>query len=360
MTISFNARAKALRERLLSTDSKSDLFTEEEWLTLLQAAEQNQDFALSLRHQAGQLRDKIFGRAIYLRGLIEVSNICGRDCLYCGIRRSNKKVKRYRLTKEEILNCCHQGHELGLSTFVIQGGEDPVFSDEFLVDIIKKIKAIYPQTAVTLSLGERPKSSYQTLFNAGADRYLLRHETASAEHFAQLKSAESNFDNRMHCLANLKKIGFQTGCGFMVGSPYQTLDCLAADLAFIQRFRPHMVGLGPFIPHRDTPFADYPAGSLETTLNCLALVRLMLPQVLLPSTTAVASVSEQGRILGLNCGCNVVMPNLSPLQHRGEYTLYDNKAFLNTESAEGIHKLEKQLQQFGYYIDYSRGDAENN
>ncbi|MGM9991766.1 MAG: [FeFe] hydrogenase H-cluster radical SAM maturase HydE [Candidatus Bruticola sp.] len=356
MTISCDSQAEALRERLWQTE-QSVFFTEEEWLMLLQAAEQNQSFALSLRSSAKQLRDKIFGRAVYLRGLIEVSNICARDCLYCGIRRSNKKVKRYRLTKEEILDCCRQGHQLGLRTFVMQGGEDGHLSDSFFIEIIKDIKAAYPDTAVTLSLGERPKSSYQKFWAAGADRYLLRHETASAEHFAKLKSAESVFAERMRCLTDLKEIGFQTGCGFMVGSPYQTLRCLAKDLFFIQNFRPHMVGLGPFIPHCDTPFANYPTGSLETTLNCLALVRLMLPQVLLPSTTALASISEQGRILGLESGGNVVMPNLSPLQHRSEYTLYNHKAYLNTEAAEGIGKLDAQLQKFGYYIDYSRGDA---
>lgn len=348
-------KAEALIEKILQPTPQQ--LSQDEWSYLLQAAEEDKDFAVDIRQKASALRDKHFGRAVYLRGLIEVSNICAKDCFYCGIRRSNNRVKRYRLSPEQILACCSQGEKLKLHTFVLQSGEDGTLTDSYLIDLIKKIKAGHPQCAVTLSLGERSTQSYQKLYEAGADRYLLRHETASAELFAKLKPTESSLANRMRCLQDLKTIGYQVGCGFMVGAPYQTRQDLAADFCFIQQFKPHMVGIGPFIPHRDTPFANFSAGSLETTLNCLALLRLSLPKVLLPATTALATLSPEGRILGMNCGCNVVMPNLSPLQHRSDYTLYDNKAFLNTESAEGISKLAQEFERFGYFIDYSRGDA---
>ena len=355
MTVSSLHQAHTLLARILQPLPQQ--LQQSEWLLILQAAEEDRNFALSIRQRAAELRDKIFNRKVYLRGLIEISNICARDCLYCGIRRSNQKVHRYRLNKEEILACCAQGAQLGLHTFVLQGGEDAYFNDDFLVELIKAIKSAHPQCALTLSLGERSSASYKKLYEAGADRYLLRHETASAELFTKLKPAESSLAKRLRCLRELKDIGYQVGCGFMVGSPYQTLEDLAADFCFIQQFQPHMVGIGPFIPHKDTPFANFTVGSLETTLNCLALLRLLLPKVLLPATTALATLSSEGRILGMNCGCNVVMPNLSPLQHRSDYTLYNNKAFLNTESAEGISKLSQELERFGYCIDYSRGDA---
>ena len=356
MTILSLHKAEALLERI--SQPEQEQLSLSEWSELLQTAEKDKDLAIAMRQKASLIRDEHFGKAVYLRGLVEVSNICAKDCFYCGIRRSNSAVKRYRLSKDEILACCAQGEQLGLHTFVLQGGEDATLNDSFLVDLIKEIKARHPQCALTLSLGERSTQSYQKLYEAGADRYLLRHETASAELFAKLKPAESSLANRLRCLKDLKDIGYQVGCGFMVGAPYQTWQDLAADFCFIQQFKPHMVGIGPFIPHKDTPFANFSAGSLETTLNCLALLRLLLPKVLLPATTALATISPEGRILGMNCGCNVVMPNLSPLQHRSDYTLYDNKAFLNTESAEGISKLAQELERFGYFIDYSRGDAE--
>ncbi len=355
MTLSPFNKAKIIINKVLQPIPEP--LSKLEWLELLQTAESNEEFALFIRQKASELRDKHFGKGIYLRGLIEVSNICTRNCFYCGIRRSNSKVKRYRLTEEEILACCSQGEQLGLHTFVLQGGEDGTLNDQYLVNLIKKIKARHPQCALTLSLGERSTLSYQKLYKAGVDRYLLRHETASAELFTKLKPVESSLTNRLSCLKALKDIGYQVGCGFMVGAPYQKLQDLADDFCFIQQFKPHMVGIGPFIPHQDTPFAKFSAGSLATTLNCLALLRLLLPKVLLPATTALATLSPEGRILGINCGCNVVMPNLSPLQHRSDYTLYNNKAFLNTESAEGISKLSQELERFGYSIDYSRGDA---
>lgn len=355
MTVLSLNKAEALLEKISQPEQEQlNLY---EWSELLQTAEKDRDLAIAIRQKASALRDRHFGRAVYLRGLVEVSNICAKDCFYCGIRRSNSAVKRYRLNKDEILTCCAQGEQLGLHTFVLQGGEDAALNDIFLVDLIKEIKARHPQCALTLSLGERSTQSYQKLYEAGADRYLLRHETASDKLFSKLKPAESSLANRLRCLKALKDIGYQVGCGFMVGAPYQTWQDLAADFCFIQQFQPHMVGIGPFIPHQDTPFANFSAGSLETTLNCLALLRLLLPKVLLPATTALATISPQGRILGMNCGCNVVMPNLSPLQHRSDYTLYDNKAFLNTESAEGISKLAQELGRFNYFIDYSRGDA---
>ena len=297
-----------------------------------------------------------FGRRIYFRGIVEFSNICKNDCYYCGIRCSNRAVSRYRLTPEDILASCREGYEAGFRTFVLQGGEDGWFNDSRMCDIVRSIKEAYPDCAVTLSLGERSRESYQMLFDAGADRYLLRHETADPLHYARLHPPFQTLENRMRCLSDLKEIGYQTGCGIMVGSPGQTPQTLAEDMVFMQQFRPHMVGIGPFLPQKDTPFRGEAPGSVELTLFLLALCRIMLPQVLMPATTALGTAEADGRKAGVLAGCNVVMPNLSPAHVRKKYMLYDNKAGTNLTARQGIALLRSQMEEIGYEAVIGRGD----
>ncbi len=309
-----------------------------------------------LREAACETAKQIYGTGIYLRGLIEFTNYCKNDCYYCGIRKSNRNAVRYRLTKEEILACCKAGHELGFGTFVLQGGEDPYFTDERICDIVSEIRICYPDCAITLSLGEKTKESYQRYFNAGADRYLLRHETADTAHYAKLHPPELSLEHRMKCLRELKEIGYQTGCGFMVGSPYQTVGTIYRDIQFIRELKPHMVGIGPFIPHGDTPFADREQGSLERTLRLLSLIRLIDPYVLLPATTALGTIHPQGRERGILAGANVVMPNLSPVSVREKYMLYNNKICTGEEAAECRDCLRRRIEGIGYRIETGRGD----
>lgn len=314
-----------------------------------------------LFQKAREMTNKIYGNKVYIRGLIEVSNYCKNDCYYCGIRKSNKNAERYRLTDEEILSACENGYELGFRTFVMQGGEDGAFTDNRLVSLIKEIKAKHPDCAVTLSLGERSDDSYKRLRDAGADRYLLRHETACEEHYNSLHPAEMSRSNRMRCLKTLKNLGFQTGCGFMVGSPGQTVDNIIADLRFIKDFEPQMVGIGPFIPHKDTPFCGEKTGSTDLTVYLLSIIRLMLPSVLLPATTALGTAEQGGRERGILAGANVIMPNLSPRSAREKYTLYNNKLHTGTENAYQLKKLKEQIAKIGYEIVCDRGDyIENN
>lgn len=278
-----------------------------------------------LRQKAQQTAQKYYSNKVYIRGLIEISSICRNDCYYCGIRRSNSDAVRYRLSENQILQCCDTGYSLGFRTFVLQGGEDGYFTDDVMCGIIEKIKSKYPDCAVTLSLGERSFESYKRLYEAGADRYLLRHETADREHYEKLHPENMSHKNRLECLYQLKKIGYQTGAGFMVGSPYQTAENLADDLIFIKKLNPQMCGIGPFIPHKDTPFAHFQPGSVRLCLMLISVIRLLLPSVLLPSTTALGTADSRGREKGILHGANVVMPNLSPLEHRKDYSLYDNK-----------------------------------
>lgn len=306
--------------------------------------------------RARETAQAAYGKKIFMRGLIELSNHCKNDCLYCGIRRSQAGVTRYRLTEEEILDCCQQGFALGFRTFVLQGGEDAWFNDDRMCAIVAAIRAQYPDCAITLSLGERSRESYQRLYDAGANRYLLRHETADAAHYARLHPAEMSFENRLRCLRDLKDIGYQVGCGMMVGSPFQTIETLHKDLQFIRRFMPEMVGIGPFIPASGTPFADRPAGSVDTTLRLLALIRLIHPRVLLPATTALGTLHPQGRELGLMAGANVVMPNLSPRSHRSQYSIYDNKLATGSEAAESADDIRSRLRQLGSDPSPDRGD----
>jgi len=303
---------------------------------------------------------KIYGKSIYMRGLIEFTSYCKNDCLYCGLRAGNKNADRYRLSKEQILDCCKNGYALGFRTFVLQGGEDPYYTDDILVEIVSEIKAAYPDCAVTLSVGERSYESYERLFRAGADRYLLRHETANDDHYRTLHPDTMSPANRKQCLRNLKKIGYQVGCGFMVGSPNQTREHIIDDLFFIKELQPHMVGIGPFIPHSDTPFRDKKAGDVHLTLNILAILRLMEPNLLIPATTALGTLDIHGRELGILAGANVVMPNLSPVEVRKKYLLYDNKICTGDEAAECAACLRNRIQQTGYEMAVSRGDYMKN
>ncbi len=331
--------------RRLSPDQWERLFSE--------YGEEDLRYAMDLARETAQAR---FGNKVWFRGIIEFSNICKCDCRYCGIRRSNHRVCRYRLTPEEILHCCAEGYEGGFRTFVLQGGEDGWFTDQRMCAIIRAIKERYPDCAVTLSLGERSRESYQLLFDAGADRYLLRHETADEDHYRLLHPADQTLQNRLRCLRDLKDIGFQTGCGIMIGSPGQNPKTLAKDMAFMEELQPQMVGVGPFLPHQDTPFRDEPPGSVELTLFVLALCRLMLPDSLLPATTALGTAEADGRIRGVLAGCNVVMPNLSPAAVRAKYMLYDNKAGTNLTAEQGVALLREQMARIGYEVAIGRGD----
>ena len=313
----------------------------------------------ALRKRAQKKSLEHFSNKIYIRGLVELSSYCKNDCLYCGLRRSNKSAVRYRLTKEQILSCCKSGYTLGFRTFVLQGGEDGYYTDEVMCDIVSSIKSLYPDCAVTLSLGERTEESYKKLYESGADRYLLRHETANKEHYKKLHPSEMSLENRKNCLYTLKKIGYQTGAGFMVGSPYQTYETLAEDLLFLKDLNPQMCGIGPFIPHKDTPFANEKSGSVRLTLVLLSLVRLILPKVLLPATTALGTADGKGREKGVLHGANVVMPNLSPTEHRADYSLYDNKICTGDEAAECIKCLSNRMKSIGYKIVTDRGDYKN-
>ncbi len=315
------------------------------------------ELAEELAKRAVRVRQEIYGNTVYIRGLIEISNYCRNDCLYCGIRRSNANCSRYRLSEADILACCEEGYALGFRTFVMQGGEDGYYTDERLTSLIRQIKAKYPDCAVTLSLGERSRDSYQKLYDAGADRYLLRHETATDSHYATLHPKELTLKNRLHCLQDLKEIGFQTGCGFMVGSPNQTSAHLAADLKFVEEFSPAMCGIGPFIPQSDTPFRDEKAGTLELTCYLLSILRLIKPNLLLPSTTALGSIDPMGREKGILAGANVVMPNLSPPSVRKKYQLYNNKVSDGAESAQSKQTLVERMAAIGYEIVTARGDS---
>jgi len=300
---------------------------------------------------ARKIREAHYGKSVYLRGLIEFTNYCKNDCYYCGIRCSNTKLKRYRLSLSEILNCCREGDKLGLKTFVLQGGEDPWFTNERVTEIINAIRQEFPDHAITLSIGERPRSDYEQFFKAGVNRYLLRHETADTCHYAKLHPSSMTIESRKQALRTLKEIGFQTGAGFMVGSPYQTPETLLADLRFLEELQPQMAGIGPFIPQKDTPFCDMAPGGIDLCLKMLALTRLLLPKALIPATSAVETIAPNGRELALNAGANIIMPNLSPPEAKKLYTIYDNKAQVNLASLKEI------IINAGYEVDMNRGDA---
>jgi len=300
--------------------------------------------------------DELFGKKIYMRGLIEFTNFCKNDCFYCGIRKSNHNAERYRLQKEDILSCCEKGYSLGFRTFVLQGGEDLWYTDEKLVDIISTIRNSYPDCAITLSIGEKTYEQYLKYFKAGANRYLLRHETANMEHYSKLHPQTLSAENRQRCLYYLKEIGYQVGTGFMVGSPWQTSENLAEDLLFINSLKPHMIGIGPFISHKNTPFAQFSSGTLDLTLFLIGILRLMIPNALIPATTALGTIHPEGRELGILAGANVVMPNLSPVSVREKYALYDNKICTGEEAAECLFCLQGRMKKIGYELVVDRGD----
>ena len=339
---------------ILSKIEQEQMISREELEELLTTTDQ--ELIEELYRRARATAGKYYGKEIYLRGLIEFTNYCKNNCYYCGIRCGNEKAQRYRLTMDQILSCCESGWELGFRTFVLQGGEDGYYTDEKLVSLIRGIKEIYPDCALTLSIGEKSEESYRAYREAGADRYLLRHETACEEHYRKLHPAEMSGENRRNCLRILKKLGYQTGAGFMVGSPFQTVDDLVEDFLFLKELDPEMVGIGPFIAHQDTPFHDRESGTLEDTLFYLALLRLMLPNVLLPATTALGTIHPKGRELGVRSGANVVMPNLSPVSVRKKYMLYDGKICTGDEAAECRYCLSRRMEAIGCQIVTDRGD----
>lgn len=328
-----------------------------DWITLI--TNFTPEDAQYLFERARVIQNQHYGNQVFIRGLIEFTNYCKNDCYYCGIRRSNRNAQRYRLTKDSILNCCRKGYKLGFRTFVLQGGEDGYFTDTVLVEIVSAIRQEFPDCAITLSVGERSRESYEALYSAGANRYLLRHETYDHAHYARLHPSELSAAHRQQCLWDLKDIGYQVGTGFMVGSPLQTAETLADDMLFLKKLNPQMVGIGPFIPHHDTPFADQTPGTLSLTLFLLGAIRLMLPKVLLPATTALGTIAENGREHGVLAGANVVMPNLSPANVRENYLLYDNKICTGDEAAESVEHLRQSMQAIGYNIVVSRGDSLN-
>lgn len=341
--------AKKLIDRL---DAEHTL-NEDEYESLISS--QSPEISEYAARLADKRRREFYGNAVYVRGLIEIGNLCKNDCFYCGIRRSNGACDRYRLTRDEILDCCKTGYSLGFRTFVLQGGEG-VFGLDEVLSAVRKIRENFPDCAITLSLGEYPTEAYAEMKKAGADRYLLRHETADREHYEKLHPSQMSFDNRMRCLRDLKSLGFQVGCGFMVGSPYQTPKTLAKDLKFVEEFSPEMCGIGPFIPQKDTPFGSFPAGTAEQTVYLLSLIRLIKPNILLPSTTALGTIDPRGREKGILAGANVVMPNLSPVSVRKKYALYDDKICTGDESAQCRSCLERRMTSIGFEIVTARGD----
>lgn len=343
-----------MKELILKLEQEQKL-NKEEWIRLIDG--RTPELTEFLFERARMVRHTHYGKDVYIRGLIEFTNYCKNDCYYCGIRRSNACLSRYRLTEEEILDCCRNGYRLGFRTFVLQGGEDGWFSREKMTVLIRSIRTEFPDCAITLSVGEREKDEYQEYFDAGANRFLLRHETANEKHYRHLHPNELKLQHRKDCLWHLRHIGYQVGSGIMVGSPGQTTEYLAEDLLFLQELQPHMVGIGPFIPHKDTPFREEKAGTLELTLFLLGCVRLMLPQVLMPATTALSTIHPGGRKMGILAGANVVMPNLSPQENRKLYSLYDNKRCMGDEAAEGLLLLQKEMEEIGYTVVFARGDA---
>lgn len=342
---SFNLIDKLENNNVLTIDEYEYLISHQ--------SEKNSQYLFS---KSRAVREICYGKDIFIRGLIEFSNYCKNDCLYCGIRRSNDKVQRYRLNEDEILSCCKEGYDLGFRTFVLQSGEDGFYTDNKIVSIIKRIKENFPDCALTLSIGEKTLEQYKAYFDAGADRYLLRHETADNKHYSKLHPPNLSAENRKQCLWNLKEIGYQVGTGFMVGSPFQTPHNLAEDMLFLKELQPHMVGIGPFISHKDTPFAQMSSGTLEQTLFMIGLIRLTLPNALIPSTTALGTIHPMGREKGVLAGANVVMPNLSPISVRKKYMLYDNKICTGDESAQCVVCMKQRMKSIGYEVVVNKGD----
>lgn len=342
------------KKQLIDKLKSEQMLSKEEFLELLK--EWNTEEEEYLYAQARQVREAVYGKDVYLRGLIEFTNYCKNDCYYCGIRKSNGKASRYRLTRQQILDCCDQGYALGFRTFVLQGGEDGYYTDEMICEIVSEIKKRHPDCAITLSIGEKSYDSYKAYYKAGAERYLLRHETADPDHYRILHPESLSLENRKKCLFELKEIGYQVGCGMMIGTPGQRPEDLIEDFYFMKELQPHMIGIGPFIAHQDTPFADEPSGTLDDTLHLLGILRLMFPHVLLPATTALGTIHPLGREKGILAGANVVMPNLSPVEVRGKYLLYDGKICTGDEAAECRVCMQRRIETVGYQVEISRGD----
>jgi len=329
--------------------------SDDEILHIIETEDSGEIEALFAR--ARKVRETHYGKGVFFRGLIEFTNYCKNDCYYCGLRCSNKNLQRYRLSPEEILDCCRAGDKLGFKTFVLQGGEDLWFTTERVAQIVSAIRREFPEHAITLSIGERPLDDYELFFRSGANRYLLRHETADKEHYAKLHPSSMSFENRKQCLRKLKEIGYQVGAGFMVGSPYQTPECLLADIRFLEELQPQMVGIGPFIPQKDTPFKDMAQGTLKLCLKMVALARLVLPKALIPATTAMGTIAPNGRELALNSGANVVMPNLTPVAVRKFYALYDDKICIGDDAVKCRFCMDGRILSAGYVPEMARGDA---
>jgi len=342
---------------LIDKLEQDNVLSKFEWVNLI--SNRTPDLAGYLATRARFVRQQHYGYYTYMRGLIELTNYCKQNCYYCGIRKENLAVERYRLSHQEILACCVEGYELGFRTFVLQGGEDNFYTDKELTTLLQSIHKRYPDCAITLSLGERSKESYHALFDAGANRYLLRHETANHEHYRRLHPTGLSATTRKQCLQDLKEIGYQVGTGFMVGSPFQTAEHLAEDMLFLKELNPQMIGIGPFIPHHATPFREHPAGTLELTLFMLSLLRLMLPKVLLPSTTSLGTIAPDGRERGILAGANVIMPNLSPTAVRKNYLLYDNKICTTDEAIQSFERAKQSMEAIGYPLTIARGDSLN-
>ena len=337
--------------------AEGELLTHDEWMLLLSTLDvEEREY---LRAKAQEVATSNYGHGVFVRALLEISSYCRNNCYYCGIRASNRNAQRYRLTKEEILECCKEADALGFNTFVMQGGEDPMQNDAWVVDVVKSIRAAYPDKAITLSVGERSDEAYAAFKEAGANRFLLRHETRNDEHYAHLHPSMMSSENRRHCLMTLKRLGFQTGSGMMIGSPGQTDEHLYEDIRFLEELQPQMIGIGPFLPATDTPFENQNPGSADKTILMLSLLRLRFPKVLLPATTALATLCPDGMERAIMAGANVVMPNVSPVEQRKKYSIYDNKKSTGAESAEQMQQLENRLNAIGYHIDYSRGDFRN-
>ncbi len=345
-------------KELVDKLKKKQCLEKDEWIKLIINKDKKMlDYIMSC---AKEQSAKVYGNKVYIRALIEISNYCKNNCFYCGIRKANKNANRYRLDENQIIYCCDEAYRHGFRTFVLQSGEDEYFTDSYICELIRKVKDKYPDCALTLSVGEKQKRSYQRYFQAGADRYLLRHESADCEHYRKLHPPGMELANRIDCLNNLKEIGYQTGCGFMVGSPFQTAENLAEDMMFISSFKPHMVGIGPFIPHKDTPFRAYEAGSAKLTLLMLALVRLTVPNALIPATTALRSIEVKAYVKGILAGANVVMLNFSPEHVKSKYSLYDNKICSNSNSLEELETLKEELEEIGYEVSTDVGNYKYN
>ncbi len=354
LRLDMNILSDTLFLQLLDKLVNGNRLEREEWLQLLSVLDEEQDALL--RSKAAEVSEAYFGKGVFIRGLIEISSWCRNNCFYCGLRRSNHRAERYRLTADEILDCCRQGVALGFGTFVLQGGEDPVQDDGWMEGLVKSIRSEFPEQAITLSVGERSEEAYRRFREAGADRYLLRHETRNDAHYARLHPAEMSAGRRRDCLRALKRLGFQTGAGMMVGSPFQTLDDLLDDIAFLEELEPEMIGMGPFIPAAHTPFAGEPIGSVDMTLRLIALMRLRFPHALIPATTALVTLRPSARREAILSGANVVMPNLSPSSVRGKYGIYNGKAVLGSEAADGLQQLVDELASIGHHIAFGRGD----